>query len=540
MSLNKFFGLILIIVFLTQTGTTQDSAMTPVFQQFVEAKKNGTEPILPDFSYSGYHRGDKPIPAVEGPLFDITEYGAIPDDGISDKDAIREAIKAAQENGGGVIFFPPGQFLINTDSDEKNPIKIQKGNIVLRGSGYADGGTVLKSVNHFDPLDPEKKYTTPHAFHVIPEIQPDEETLATIVESSARETFSVRVDDAEKLEVGDWITLSLQSVEAVPEFLEPFTAEEKFTRVNERGILVHERHTIKAIEGNKITFHQPLHVNVNSEYEWRITNYPVIEEFGIEDICFMGGWEQDFVHHRSALDDGGWSAIRVEQAANSWIRRCAFINWNYCIDLRFCSNFSALNLVALGNKAHYSTHTREGYGVLLGFVDDRAGHHHGPSVGYRSSGAVFWNISMLPDQRMDSHSGLPIATLHDRTKGGVLYGSGGPWAGMPHHLRHFILWNFYHPSDAYDHYDFWRLGEKDRFVMPIVVGMHGNTPSFNEDHLELIESHGKQVHPSSLYEAQLELRLGKTPEWVEQAKSEAEKMKTATYPDHVIYDPEKN
>lgn len=43
----------------------------------------------------------------------ITDHGAIPNDGISDADAIREAIHAAQEDCGGDVVIPRGEFLLD-------------------------------------------------------------------------------------------------------------------------------------------------------------------------------------------------------------------------------------------------------------------------------------------------------------------------------------------------------------------------------------------------------------------------------------------
>ena len=74
--------------------------------------------VLPDFSYVGYHNGEKAIPKIENyKIFNITQYGAIPNDTISDKTAIQKAIDAANKNGSGIIFFPKGRFLIHEDSD---------------------------------------------------------------------------------------------------------------------------------------------------------------------------------------------------------------------------------------------------------------------------------------------------------------------------------------------------------------------------------------------------------------------------------------
>ena len=57
-----------------------------------------------------------------------------------------------------------------------------------------------------------------------------------------------------------------------------------------------------------------------------------------------------------------------------------------------------------------------------------------------------------------------------------------------------------------------------------------------EDALEGNELPGAPVLPDSLYEAQLELRLGKAPEWVGQTKTEWEKLRAAPLPPFVVAD----
>ena len=40
------------------------SGNSALWNQFVQARRSGTEPTLPDFSYAGYKRSDAPIPNV--------------------------------------------------------------------------------------------------------------------------------------------------------------------------------------------------------------------------------------------------------------------------------------------------------------------------------------------------------------------------------------------------------------------------------------------------------------------------------------------
>lgn len=49
--------------------------------------------------------------------YDVTEFGAIGDGKTDDTDAIQRAIDACRENGGGVVFVPPGQYVVSDEID---------------------------------------------------------------------------------------------------------------------------------------------------------------------------------------------------------------------------------------------------------------------------------------------------------------------------------------------------------------------------------------------------------------------------------------
>ena len=497
-------------------------ADSATWQDFRRASAGGGEPILPDFSYAGYHYSEIPIPEPSHKTFNVTDYGAIPDDGLSDRAAIQAAINAAESHGSGIVKFPGGRFHLNTKADAESPIYLRAGKVILRGSGEGPQGTELFMAKNLESADPDKLYSTPFMLNIESPIQ-SESRITQVTENAARESFTVTVASSNGLRVGQRITLSLKSTEAVPDAFAPYTPPAAWKRLYTDGIVVKERHIIAAINGNHVTFKEPIHTAVNAAHGWEIRSYNVIEEIGIEDIHFVGNWTTPFVHHRSALDDGGWSAIRINNVANSWIRRCTFTNWNYGIAIRSSSAISVLQVSMLGNKGHFSTHSRGGYGVLFGLIRDETDSYHGPSVGYQSVGTVYWNFKYEGSTSWDSHSGLPYATLLDCVEGGINYGrSGGPQVGLPNHWRHFVLWNFKQTGEARKNYDFWRSGDnrRDRFVLPIIVGLHGNASTFKESHLQLIESRGKPVSPKSLFESQLSLRLGELPAFLKSIKQE--------------------
>ena len=54
-------------------------------------------------------RTGKPLPAKA--LFQVTEFGAVGDGETKATQAIQHAINAANEAGGGIVYFPPGVYL---------------------------------------------------------------------------------------------------------------------------------------------------------------------------------------------------------------------------------------------------------------------------------------------------------------------------------------------------------------------------------------------------------------------------------------------
>lgn len=511
------------VSYLPQTGQSR------TFEQFISAKNAGTEPILPDFSYSGYHYFSKPVPNVTDSIFNVTDYGAIPNDLVSDQLAIQRAIDDAERNGRGIVFFPPGEFLVNTGTDHNTPITIRESNIILRGSGSREGGTIIRQVNYMPPTNPEQLWTSPYMFQFTP-INTSDRLLCRVTNDAGRETFWLTVDDASDLKVGQWVTLYMNSVSAISDFLSPYQTEPNWSTMRTNGIQIREKHSIAEIDGNHIRLREPLHADVKAKYGYTIREYQHIEEVGIEDISFHGTWLDEFVHHKDAIHDGGWSLVEMNRCVNAWVRRVSFVHCNRALHVGSSTAVSIYHVTQAGNKGHSSIASNGGYGVWVGLSEDLAAHHHGPGTSSRSVGTVYWRYTMQRNQRIDAHGAQPYASLLDCVEGGILYGSGASIENFPNHLKHYVLWNFYHSGNE-SHYDFWRSGDaRDRFVKPIVVGLHGEPVTFNEQSLQILESHGSKVEPESLFEAQLQHRLQTLPAWLEDLRSEWEQIRNTPLP----------
>ena len=506
------------------------SRLSRTYRQFVKARQNDTEPTLPDFSYAGYHHFSKPVPDVKHMEYNVKNYGAIPDDDQSDQDAIVAAIAAAEANGSGIIFFPPGEFLVNTDADttadgEFTPIVIRSSNIVLRGSGSRAGGTVIRQVNSM-----YKRFLSSNGgYHAMFRFRykgnPRKSTSVT--EDATRETFWITVANASKFKVGDWVTLKLEKDKAaIADFMGGFRPRSRW-EISKRGVVVDETHRIAEIQNNRMRFHEPLHANVNSNYNWKVQEYKFLEEVGVEDISFHGSWTGDFLHHKNYIHDYSWYMLQFSGCVNSWVRRVSFINTSKALGING-SAISVYHVTIAGNQGHFSFVGNADHS-WIGLSEDLAGPQHGPNIQGPRSGNVYYRYDYPAS--LDFHasrSGEPIATLFDRAKGGNLSGSSGLWDNWPHHLRHFVAYNF-HQGPASQHYDFWN-GTGQVVIKPIIVGFHGNTATFVNNTVQLNESQGSAVEPESLFDAQLELRLGTIPDWLKALRTEWETIRNTPLP----------
>lgn len=95
------------------------------------------DPILQDFSYAGYAKGEKPIPDLStARRFDVVaDFGADAGGTRDSTEAIQKAIAAAEAAGGGVVVLPAGTFRVQPRTDQRYALCIRKNGVVLRGAG---------------------------------------------------------------------------------------------------------------------------------------------------------------------------------------------------------------------------------------------------------------------------------------------------------------------------------------------------------------------------------------------------------------------
>jgi hypothetical protein len=489
----------------TVTGANAQKT-TPLWQDFVEARRTGKTPVLPDFSYAGYHFSEKAIPDVsKRKYFKVTDYGALPNDNRTDEAGIQAAIDAAQKANGGVVFFPSGKYLIAADTNNRKQIRITQSNIVLKGSGSGPDGTEIHQAN---------MWVNKRSI-IFGADQSKSEKLATLTKEAPRESFWIEVADAASLKEGQDVVLRHKSEEYTRWYFAPLELKPVWTRLfgEKGGMNIAEIHTIEKISGNKIKFKNPLHIDVKmvQAAPFELYTYNSLHECGVEDILFTSNWKtypEEFVHHKNAIHDNAYMAVAMEYAKNSWVRNCVFDSWNDGLNFRAGYAVTVENVIFKGKKGHTSVHARTGYGVLIRNCHFNGAQHHGPGTGYGAAGTVITQCSLGKDQNFDIHSGQPYATLFDDINGGIFSNLGGPEPGHPHHGKHLVLWNFRHSASKDQHYNFWDMNRRRNYTIatPILVGFQSDTKVTFEN-TGINEGQGVKVYPASLFEAQLKYRL---------------------------------
>lgn len=483
---------------------------------FTDYKKDSS--ILPDFSYVGYHQGEKNIPSNKDyKIFNVTDFGAIADDTISDKKAIQKAITAANKNGSGIVFFPKGRFLVNEMNDEPNKIISKGSSIIFRGSGSGQGGTELFMKNYLPPADPTKMWTVPPLFLFTS--GGTDKLIGTVTEDAKIGSFNLTLNTTEGLKSGDWIILKLlnNSPALIKEELGSNEVSPNWTYIVNKGIDVKVFYQIKKIEKNTISLTTPISYKINPKYKWEVSKFANSQEVGIEDIAFVGNWKEKFIHHRSWKDDSGFTILNFSRLTNSWLKDCRFTDCSVAAIVAQSANVSVINCKITGNGGHEAITSNGSTNVLIAKCTDEASQWHSFGSSHGAMNTVIWNCVYPSTTCFESHASQPRNTLLDQVEGGLMKNrGGGAIENMPNHMQGLVMWNYKQTNEAIQNFEFWPTTDVYwKIPKPILVGFQSNGTTFNLDQLGHSESLEKKVEPASLYEAQLKLRLKKIPEWLE-------------------------
>lgn len=548
--------------------TTIDENSATAWQNFLF---NNAENVLLDYSYAGYDHGESvPVDGFAWGYKVINVKDRMDKDHLSAREALIKILdenklvrvsstSATNANAKIVIYFPAGDYDLQPEGNSEKFPEIYGGNFVIKGDGAGKtrlmmNNSIGTSESTTAPLLAIKHTNSPTNIN-------NSKVLATVSENAAKGSFSVKVESTSGLSSGKWVQLRLRSGDdaLLKEELGPIYNQKKaawsvaqqpgLSGSNEdgKGINVMEFHQIKSVSGNVVTFYEPIMHEVNVAYKdydggWVIRDYKYFENVGVEDLSFVGKAITPYYHHGEGQDeskawlyDSGYVPLQLNRVVNSWVRNVSFESVSEAITFGESANCSAYNITITGNRGHSAVRAQGSSRVFIGKVQDESadsrghGQWHGCGVSKPSIGTVVWNCNWGQDACFESHATQPRATLFDNCRGGLVrYHAGGAENEAPNHLADLTLWNLYVTGTTDEKgenfasdFKWWDAGNIWwKICPPIVVGTHGNAVTFSKEEGQVTyeESTGAKVTPESLYEAQLQKRLGYVPAWLNALK----------------------
>jgi len=507
-------------------------------QLYRQWKSDPANAILPDFSHAGFGDGRMKIPQIsesDMPVFDIAEFGGVPDDDEDDQAAMQQAIDAAAAAGGGIVKLHAGTYLLSPRS-----IYIRHSGIIVRGAGKNQ--TLLKSTDYFHgQIAPFtgyalffvgapnwKAYELVYGYNaaVSPVINnwdgvegaemseriayrhdrvPDKDVLAQITSDIPRHGREATVSSTKNLFEGQAVLLAMRDPRAASEVTAPFdrTYWEYLRFDQQQGYDAPDGHnyirqlaTIESISGSTVRFMEPVHMAYKTEYDPVIAFFPHIENVGFEDLGFEGVIVKSI---QSNPDGGGYYSPGIAPLAfggvrNGWVKNVRFFNTGNAVTVTQGLHVTVENCefdfeagiyddgVDRFNPPHnsfkflsHSSHNLMENLTVAKRVD------HGYAVQRHATGNVFYNCSLAPTTDLDPHAQVPMVNLYDNIKGGRHSGAGGNSGTTPHHGPYLTIWNMAASGDVNTHDGYHSLNVIQWYedqawplqtIRPIFVGYH--------------------------------------------------------------------
>jgi hypothetical protein len=515
-------------------------------------KGNGL--YIPDFSYAGYKNGNAPLPKVSGKIFNVTDYGAVANDGKDDSQATLKALEAANAHNGPVILkFPAGRFILS------DIIYIERSDFALQGEGEATTlyyprpmkflptpeamNELAEYLVAFDKRQREKDNNIDLPFSLYAwsggyiwtqtpgargkaylEKYDDFPEPLTAVTSGQRGDLTVTAENAGLLQVGqvlkiEWYNRQGENGSILTEMYGDRT---KFKTLGShhwnypRRALVSQMTRIEAIDGNLVTLSDPLLLDANPDWEPAFVPWDHLENVSISDLNIEFPNGVPIAHH---VEDG-YNAMYLTGLFDSFVRNVTIINADSGILNDDNANLTLQNITTKGpHRAHYTVHMGSVYNVLADNIRVENEAQHPLSFNTYAVKSVYKDSEVLKAPLLDQHSGANHQNLFDNIKVHLqlepdqsrvkLFDGGGAGYWKPSHGRFSTFYNIEVAVTGGDKGSITLTGPKDG-VQARILGVHGNREFLIEyapdPHIEQLNQ--KPFIPS-LYDYQLDQRRGK-------------------------------
>lgn len=523
--------------------------------QIITDKKITSRNYLPDYSYAGYHFGEKNIPEKTEQIINASDYGVIANDGLDDSKNLIKAIKETSLLKGAVVLqLPAGRIILS------EVLYIERSNFVLRGSGSGKEGTEifcprpmmylkdpepLKELREylvtFDKRQREKENNIDLPFSqyawsggFIWTQVPNERVKSYLdkydiklnvlakVLTGKRGANTFTISQSNGLKVGDVVELQLFNKEGengeIIKVLynnanvKPGSHHWKFPTLP----IIRQQVEIVKIINDKITIKTPLLVDIKSNYQAQLVEWKHLSEVGIEHLRFAFPDTPRVAHHV----EQGYNAIFLTRIFNSWVSDVVIDNAESGILTEEIANVTIQNIISKGkNMAHYTVAMGGVHNVLVKNLKVYNEAVHPLSFNTFSSKDVYQNCEITNNPNLDQHAGANHQNLFDNIKvqftpkkdnSYPLFLAGGADYWRPSHGAFTTFWNI--NVDVIGEFDSSKsiiLNGMNDGPFARIIGIHGNQDfkiEYGPDPYIEFLNQSIQNAPS-LYDYQLKNRL---------------------------------
>lgn len=453
-----FTGLLLA---LSLSCTSEKSWEPELLKQF---KEIGIQSGLPDYSYAGYAYGTDTIPDSFKDQYWVTDFGAIANDNADDTDAINLCIETAGKNGGGIVHFPQGRFIVNAAPEKADIVKINYSNIVLRGAGSGANGTTLFSKTATDQPEENSPWLSPFVVHTGLNLHgtdrffsvEDLPVFLKITENIPAGTLILPVEKTDGLQPGTIVILSLQNTtddgNLINDLMHPLEFEPFQKSYTEAGLQRARSfqwpvEIDKILDATHVLLKQPTRREIALEYAPSISIIPMLKHIGIEQFKFESAWDGKYKHHGNREMDYGWGAINFHRVAHGWIKDIHIDNYTQTTQLLNSRNITIQNVRITGKEGHYAPKMYHSSDNLVQDILVEAKMTHGPGLEGCSFGNVFRNMQFKYATPIDLHGianpGFcpPMYNLFENIDNIERIAGGGAPQNLPHAGEYNTFWN---------------------------------------------------------------------------------------------------
>lgn len=459
---------------------------------------------LPDFSFAGYQRGEKPIPDVPV-VANVKDFGAVGDGVGDDTEAFRRAVAEAKlSEGVGAILIPAGRYLV-TDI-----VEIKRSGVVLRGEGPEKTTIYInKTLQEVKPNmaattdgRPTSNYSWSGGFFWMRGSFGSQQ-LATVTKAAKLGQSEIEVSSTEKLKVGQTIEVQVRDT------AENTLAEHLYE--GQPGGMTKLKGSSKAsltaritkIEGSVVGLDRALRFDTREEWQPRVLSFePTVKECGIENLRF----EFPVTPYKGHFTEWGFNPMAFSGVADCWARNIVidecdsglFPSGRFCTfeNITFNSSRAADEQNATG---HHGIYLGGDDNLFTGFVFNMR-FIHDISVSHCAGNVISDGRGM--DLCFDHHKRAPYANLYtniDMGAGARPWKCGGGADLGKHTAARETFWNLRAKRDIA--WPFEGFGPD----MMNLVGIQSEKPAIRA---------GKwfepgEVTPRNLHLAQVKRRLGR-------------------------------